>query len=558
MRKEIKPLITYATLGILLLVFGFYSSTMQYAHAQTFQLITGLAYPIKAMFYQSSNDLIWVLTSDSSSSKTILYWYDRSTLSQLGSFNHTSTMGGNRPVDLWCGKTDCFITTSGLAVADNGQVLKISTENIAPDIFRGQNLTGFYTHTQGLGKITGRDEVSGGFGTITLWVDACQVDVNCQHRVLRVDGISMLNAGFDAVTFGTNNLERVHAMQWSGISGTIDNDLVGVKGTANALSTANDLFIIDLSIRAVACSVDIPTLAGENEGFDVSTNYIGAGNPNNKIYVSSNNGVIYVYNDNCVLQQTVNATQTGLSSDVRYLEYGGGRIFTQETGANAKISQLLTNSSGHVVTSSNATLYFPLPSVPQTAYDPTFTQMTRGNMILFSGFGKLWFPYTDSEKEIGILTYTEVPSAGQTTICYVVEATGQKFCQTYDVDEDGNIILPSVIGGVNPRNITDTSNELFCSLGITDCDNSDITTNGTGMFMLLILVIVSYAFVVAIHHFAHSPLSNINPMFVLLIAIVDITIAFFLGWIPDYIFYSVLVLLIGLGGFGLYRIIRGV
>lgn len=149
-------------------------------------------------------------------------------------------------------------------------------------------------------------------------------------------------------------------------------------------------------------------------------------------------------------------------------------------------------------------------------------------------------------------------TTGQMTICYIVEGSGQQFCKTYDVDANGNVILDSVIGGVNPRNITDTSNDLFCSLGITDCDNTDITTNGTGMFMLLILIIISYAFVVAIHHFAHSPLSNINPMLVLLIGIVDITIAFFLGWIPDYIFYSVIVLLIGLGGFGLYRIIRGV
>ena len=144
------------------------------------------------------------------------------------------------------------------------------------------------------------------------------------------------------------------------------------------------------------------------------------------------------------------------------------------------------------------------------------------------------------------------------TLCYIVTGSGQQFCKTYDVDANGNIIIPSPMGGVNPRNITDTSNDLFCSLGITDCDNPDIQTNGTGMFMLLILIIISYAFVVAIHHFAHASITSINPMFVLLIGIVDITIAFFLGWIPDYIFYTVIVLLIGLGGFGLYRIIRGV
>lgn len=157
-------------------------------------------------------------------------------------------------------------------------------------------------------------------------------------------------------------------------------------------------------------------------------------------------------------------------------------------------------------------------------------------------------------------TVTESPDdqpAQTITICYVVQGSGQTFCKTYDLDENGNVILDSVIGGVNPRNITTTSGELFCSLGITNCDDPDITTNGTGMFMLLILVIISYALIVAIHHIGHKPIGDIHPMLVLLIGIIDVTLAFFLGWIPDFIFYTVIVLMVGLGGFGLYRIIRG-
>lgn len=143
-----------------------------------------------------------------------------------------------------------------------------------------------------------------------------------------------------------------------------------------------------------------------------------------------------------------------------------------------------------------------------------------------------------------------------TTICFVTE-TGTEICVEYELDEQGRPILPSVIGGVNPRNITDTTGEFFCSIGLTDCDNPDIQTNGVGMFMLLLLVLVSYALVVYIHHVARQSVMGIHPMLVLLIGIIDVSIAFFLGWIPDYVFYSVIVLLIGLGGFGLYRIIRG-
>jgi hypothetical protein len=173
-----------------------------------------------------------------------------------------------------------------------------------------------------------------------------------------------------------------------------------------------------------------------------------------------------------------------------------------------------------------------------------------------------WYHSTEGELQIirgsNLVVFTVQDASGGTQeICYVIQGTGQVFCKTYDLDENGNIILDSVIGGVNPRNITDTSGELFCALGLTDCDNPDITTNGTGMFMLLILLLVSYAFVVYIHHVGHKPIGDIHPMLVLLIGIIDVTIAFFLGWIPDYVFYSVIVLMIGLGGFGLYKMIRG-
>lgn len=144
-----------------------------------------------------------------------------------------------------------------------------------------------------------------------------------------------------------------------------------------------------------------------------------------------------------------------------------------------------------------------------------------------------------------------------TTICFITEGTNQQICVEYEVDENGNLIIDSPIGGVNPRNITDTTGQFFCAIGLTDCDNPDIQTNGVGMFMLLLLLLVSYALVVYIHHVAKQSVMGIHPMLVLLIGVIDVTIAFFLGWIPDYIFYTVIVLLIGLGGFGLYKIIRG-
>lgn len=264
---------------------------------------------------------------------------------------------------------------------------------------------------------------------------------------------------------------------------------------------------------------------------------------NNDIWTmdSTNSSCSEVQKTNLVDESVVTGVSYSSSDDLFFvtsttdasIETNSLNVFNGTTfGASASFDRLLklnlTSTSGNTVWTS-------------------FPHQAEGEVHVWRG------------SDMVIVTELLTPSnEGQTTtICYVVQGTGQTFCKTYDLDENGNIILDSVIGGVNPRNITTTNNELFCSLGLTDCANPDIKTNGTGMFMLLILLLVSYALVVYIHHVAKQSIMGIHPMLVLLIGIIDISIAFFLGWIPDYVFYSVIVLLVGLGGFGLYKIIRG-
>lgn len=540
MKNQI-PLIVIAVFFISILL-----TQIGVVFAQVFTVVTDMEERVRAISYQSATDSFWVLAEGGGF--TWLHQIDRSTRSNIFSYNHTQTfddLSAGVTQDIWCGQTSCYITTTG------GLLVGITTEDISPNIFKGINVTGTYNHVNTLGHLTGRDQVSGGFGSVTLWIDTF---TGTARNIIIVDGISFTLTG-TLPSYGTTGVdERVHDIRWSKVAGITDNDLITSTGFITDTSAQNSIVVYNLATLAIKCNV---ATASTNNPLAVAPNYIGAGDSNNKFYVGSIDGIVYVYNENtCAVVQTFT---TGLTGDLRFLDYDSGRLFVQENGANALIKQFAVNSTGFIL-STNST-YSPLPSVTQNTFDSVETTLTNARGWLLAGNGQFWFPYTGNDEKVGILIYDATPGGtggGEPiTICYVVEGTGQMICKTYETDENGNPIIPSTIGGVNPRNITDTSNDLFCSLGITNCDNTDIKTNGTGMFMLLILLLVSYALVVYIHHIAKQSIMGIHPMLVLLIGIIDISIAFFLGWIPDYIFYSVIVLLIGLGGFGLYKIVRG-
>ena len=488
MEKQNKNIIT-SILLCTLLVFSFWTAFYPLrAYAQTFQVITNFSHSIIAMHYQADNDLIWILTGNTTDGRTVLYWVDRSTLSVVGSFNHTISVSGgvgNKPFDIWCGKTDCYVTTAHAASGVNGQILRISTEDIAPNIFRGQNVTGTYTHTDQMYHITGRDAVSGGFGSVTLWVDVCSVPIasGCADDLHIIDGISMSFVG-ELQNFGiTNNDWRVKDMQWSGIEGITDNHLVSthsphVTGQANA-----KLYITNLATITTHCSVATPTISAVlSFPISVASNYVSAGSPHNKVYVGTNSGHVFVYDNNCNLLQTVNSTETGITGNVRYLEYSGGRVFMQSDGISAQIVQMLTNSSGHII-ETDKTIYLPQPSTSQQLFDDISGRSTVGDMILFSGFGKLWFPYTGTDKKVGILIYDEDSPQGGSEFCQQPENFNLLRC----VLERGD--TTPLVGA--SELIDESTSTIICQLGLIACTNfvpndPDTKTNGVGYIILVV------------------------------------------------------------------------
>lgn len=474
------------------------------ALAQSFSVLDGFAHPIIALHYQSDNDLIWILTGEQTTGKTVLYWVDRATLSVVGSFNHTiSVQGGvgNAAFDIWCGKTDCYITTAHVNSGVNGQILRISTEDIAPDIFRGQNVTGTFTHTDQIYHITGRDAVSGGFGSVTLWVDVCSVTIaiGCADDLWIIDGISMLFVG-ELQNYGiTNHDWKVKDMVWSGIAGITDNHLLSTHSPHVTGQISSRFYITDLATISTHCFEETPTISGTlSIPISIAGNYFSAGDANNKVYVGTNGGHIFVYDTDCNLLQTIDSSETGITNNIRYLEYSAGRVFFQGDGASAPIIQMLTNATGHII-ETDKTTYLPLPSSSQQLFDDISDRSTIGDMILFSGFGKVWFPYTGTDKKVGILAYDASGGGGGSGVeeCFDINPSTlvvQLLC-LQDTDGDGIPDAPNS-GFVfrAGKNVTAVSNDFFCSLGILadsdsdgTCDNYDVKTNGVGYIITIIL-----------------------------------------------------------------------
>lgn len=471
MRTQI-PIIVIAVFFISILL-----SQIGIVFAQVFTVVTGMQERIRAISYQASSDSFWVLSEGNGF--TWLHQIDRSTRSNIFSYNHTDTfddLGAGVTKDIWCGQTSCYITT------DSGLLVGITTEDISPNIFKGINVTGTYAHANSLGHITGRDQVSGGFGSVTLWIDTF---TGTNRNVIIVDGISFTLTG-TLPAYGTTGVnERVHDIRWSEVAGITDNDLITSTGFITDTAAQNSIVVYNLATLAIKCNVATPS---QNNPIPVAPNYYGAGDSNNKFYVGSIDGIVYVYNENtCGVVQTFS---TGLTGDLRFLDYDSGRLFVQENGANAFIKQFAVNSTGFIL--STNTTYSPLPSVAQDTFDSVDTTMSNARFWLLAGNGQLWFPYTGNDEKVGILIYEAIPEGGGGTIggtdCDLPENQFILICRLgqdgAEVGSAGAFVIGNVSQGTGILGIG-------CTMGLVDCiADPDPQTNGLGLLIFIASIFV--------------------------------------------------------------------
>lgn len=160
-----------------------------------------------------------------------------------------------------------------------------------------------------------------------------------------------------------------------------------------------------------------------------------------------------------------------------------------------------------------------------------------------------------------------VTSPTGATVC--IDTTGDTQTDLCFTDTNGDGVADAgpagALGALRTNaNITNLGFQWNCAIGIGSCTDANPKTNGVGLIYLLVLIILSYAFIVFIHYEAVRMVHkenvqvldalSVNPWLLIIMLFIDIGITFFLGWIPDLIFYSSVAILVGgVAGFGLYK-----
>lgn len=125
------------------------------------------------------------------------------------------------------------------------------------------------------------------------------------------------------------------------------------------------------------------------------------------------------------------------------------------------------------------------------------------------------------------------------------------------------------LGAFNSNaNVTQMGTQWFCAFNIGGaCENEDVKTNGVGIFYTLLIIVFSYALLVSIHimavrqlhkqHVQVMDMININPILLIIVLFLDVGFAWYLDFIADEIFYTAMVIPLGLSALGIFKVIRG-
>lgn len=147
-----------------------------------------------------------------------------------------------------------------------------------------------------------------------------------------------------------------------------------------------------------------------------------------------------------------------------------------------------------------------------------------------------------------------------------VEGSSNGQCTNTDTNGDG--VAGTALDCVGDRStinaitgapaVTGVVNQLGNGLGIFNETNTDIKTNGTGLFLMLITGTFFACAVLATIGIANSKFgagisyTEIPKEFWLFLVVGTVSIAFFLAWIPDIVFYGMITGIAALFTFGIY------
>lgn len=516
-----KPFVYFAIIGLLVLATF---SQIPFANATTLSKIsTGTNKNVIDIQYQPSTGLLWALVASSSLNLVYLDEITPSTGTIVASYNVTqsSTLLAQA---LWCGQTDCFI---GFTNAGNtaGRVIKVTSVTVSP-ITIG-DITGTYnTASSGVQRMTGRDAVTGGFGSITIYLST--KDSSNVMTLYYLDGISMTTSASSQINVTSpSGSDFIDDMQWSGISGSTDNTL----SITGVIDGSSKMKIYNLATQSFVCSTN---------NYGIYMTGVFPDYTNNKIFVGWATGQIKVFNKSCVLQTDISAVTTGLSQQIRLLTELPlkGKMYVQESGANGFISEM-NYTSGSVSTYNS--IISPFPSTSQSAF--------LGHSTYDNIHDLLFVPYSGADNAILIINFGTGGSSTSTTCTIDVNGDGIPDVTYRDTNGDGvcDAGLAGSAGLVrNSQNVTTISNRLAYQLGFIEDPTSDIKSNGVGYLVYLVGLVVFIGLAVGV--FRKNILANVPIMIYVIIMIGWAGACAGLHILDSTLFYVTIFVVVALGG----------
>lgn len=418
--------------------------------------------------------------------------------------------------DMACSSANCFALHGSSAGTDSSDV---SGYDITTGSTVGTyNFTAPYTETAG-GALIVLDS-----GTIVVFVTDA---VETYYEVI--------NTTVNPFTF----INRIDTN--TGNNGILDAERATISGVNSlAFSTqagVNQLQIWNLATSAQICQATVTTTLRDFNFFSTTSRW----------YISDNEE-IEIYSNACADVGTIANTQlcdAGGTEPVRGLS---SSTFRNEIYANC--DQNVTNPRVVVVnaTSSTRITNLFLDGNAGLNHDGiTYNRATDTLSVVMTSASEVRIYYFGDAEDTG--------GGGNQVdgVCGVGTAL--------DCVGEGTSPFAGITGG---RNATDIVAVLTNGLGLTNCaeDGSDAETCGSGLF-LFVFVLLLTEFLALAGYLGFTGKLNADRqiidigLLILMIGFVDLAIAFYLNWIPDLIFYGIVVVIASLLTFGLYNKFRG-
>lgn len=528
---------TLAIISIALLVCGIYSSDKQYADAlsQIDVTVAGTQNAVDFIDRHSSGTPCRVFSLTLAQKINVVNCDNHTVVTNNGTLGTTGTACQSAT-----GIASCNLGTGTFSGMECSRFFCFVRFNNAT-----HELLVRYTHASGFTQVTGwfsnglnfvididaMESFSSTGGDATVWfVHSCGADTD--RIIAIINGASMLS------------------------SGTVDNklctDASGTEGNLGA-NSGNDLITVISGVtRYLAVSTD--QAVNNFRIFRLDTNdfvcmFSGA-TSNQLTYDNTNTEFLLIQNavsgDVVRIENNASCTNNGTITDATL----GTTGFTLRSG------DVIEGRSEIYITSSNSKVI----AVNNTSYGKAWEYaLTGDNLDVFAieAFAtELATVPTGSTIRFIIISGTA--TSPTTTVCIdtnpLIDVV-DLLCIT-DTNADG---IPDVTGNQVARvnqNLTTSTFTILCQVGLANCTNTNIQTNGVGIMLLLFLIVLTIGIIMAITMKTQHDVSEIHPLLWLTVIFVDVAGAWYFDWIEDIIFYGLLVVFIGLGAFGVYRHLR--